>query len=179
MATLSDESLMGRVQAGGHESMRALFDRHHPAIYGFLVASVRDADLAEDLTQDVFVRVWRHRASFDSTKPFRPWIFRIARNVASDARRRPVSLPLPDSIAALDPPADERLDAAERAGRVRDAVRTLPDGQREVLLLSRWSGMKYRDIADVVGCSEGAVRVRVHRAMETLRTTLDPVREDA
>lgn len=179
MSSLSDEQWMARVQAGRPEAMRALFDRHHRAVYGFLVNRLCDADLADDLTQDVFVRVWRHRAGFDPAMRFRPWLFTIARNTASNARRRADSLPIPDGAAAPDPSADRRLETSQRARRVRDAVDLLPDNQREVLLLSLWSGMKYREIAEVVGCTEGAVKVRIHRAMQSLRTSLAPVWEDA
>jgi RNA polymerase sigma-70 factor (ECF subfamily) len=175
---MTDQEQMVRIRRGDSEAMRVLFDRHHPGLFGFFVGRGATPDRAEDLVQDVFVRIWRYRDTFDPERPFLPWMYRIARNALAGLGDFPDTQPLEKAAEVSGANPVEELEAAERAAVVRRAVRGLPETQREVLLLSRWSGMNYREIGELVGCSEGAVKVRVFRALETLRRTLAPLRED-
>ncbi|MBT8397728.1 MAG: RNA polymerase sigma factor [Gemmatimonadetes bacterium] len=169
---------MKLVRRGDRSALRELFDRHHRQVFGFVLGRLGDADPSEDVAQEVFIRVWRYRDSYDTDRRFLPWLYRITRNLLSDSKSGPVlDSPGNDAPSSHLPP-DEQFEERQRAEKVRSAVLGLPPAQREVLLLSRWSGMTYREIGDIVGCSEGAVKVRVHRALEALRSPLAPLRED-
>lgn len=167
-----DQLLMGRVQANDEEAMRTLFVRHQSRLYGFFFSHLGARDRSEDLVQEAFIRLWRFRDRYDATRPFLPWIFRIARNLMADAKRPPIhSHPSPE-IRSHGPGPEESFERARESAEVRKAVLALPASQREALLLSRWSGMTYREVAEALGCSEGAVKARIFRAMETLRALL-------
>jgi RNA polymerase sigma-70 factor (ECF subfamily) len=158
--------------------MRALVVRYHGRLFGFFVGQIGDRDPSEDLVQEVFIRLWRYRDRYDPERPFLPWVFRIARNLLNDFGRGPVKVALDRDLPAHGPDPEEAFQKSLEADSVRKAVLTLPANQRDALLLSRWSGMTYREVGEALECSEGAVKVRVYRAMETLRTLLADVEED-
>ena len=175
---MSDEQLMAEVQAGSHDAVRHLFDRYRQPLFAFFISRVDSVDPAEDLVQSVFVRMWKYRRSYRPGRDLRPWLYRIARNVLAESEPAHRTESLPDDIVSANPTPPEQIEATDRAARVRRAVAQLPDPQREALVLSRWSGMGYRDIGKVLGCSEGAVKLRVFRALQTLRARLEPELED-
>jgi RNA polymerase sigma-70 factor (ECF subfamily) len=178
MSAMTDEQLMSKVQQGDGRAMHELFKRHHGPLFGFIFGRLAAQDASEDLAQEVFIRVWRYRDTYEADRAFLPWLYRIARNLLSDWSGSRTRNPVGEETGSGRLLPDERLEVNDRAEKVRSAVLQLPPAQCEVLLLSRWSGMTYREIGDMVGCSEGAVKVRVFRALETLRSTLAPLRED-
>lgn len=178
MPPVPDEQLMADLQKENGEALRVLFDRHHQGLFSYLSGRLAEPDASEDLAQEVFIRVWRYRDTYDTRRAFLPWLYRIARNVLSNAVRKPNSAPTIAPRPPAPPAPDALLERKDEVEKVREAVRDLPPAQSEVLLLSRWSGMTYREIGEVVGCSEGAVKVRVFRAMESLRSSLRSLRED-
>lgn len=169
----TDEQLMAGVQRGDHDALRRLFDRYQGSLFGFFYSRLGQSDPAEDLVQTVFIRTWKHRGSFQPGRRLRPWLFRLARNALADAAPRNEPAPLHEDLSTREPDPAERLERAERAARIRRAVSRLPESQRDALLMSRWSGMSYREIGNVLGCSEGAVKLRMFRAMQTLRSLLE------
>ncbi len=169
----ADSQLMGRVRDGEVALLGELFERHHQRLFHFFLRLARSRQAAEDLVQEVFVRMLKYRHTFRSESGFVPWMFTLARNAATDLyRARPKELPQePD---APEPQADlphpiAGIERAEQAAKLRRALARLDPGKREILLLARFSEQKYDRIAEQFGISEGAVKVRVHRAMKELK----------
>lgn len=181
----ADLALMQRVRDGDREAVIGIVERYQDELIGFFFHLSWDQLTSEELAQDVFVRLYQARERWVPTARLRTWIYRIAhnlwidhlrrrRNVLSlDAERGEEGLRLSDVIsapAAADPDAAER-DAAIRS-RVRTALEELPEGQREVFVLANNHGMKYQDIAAVLGIPEGTVKSRMHHAVRILRDEL-------
>ena len=171
--TPSDSALMERVRAGDLEQLSGLFERHHRRLYQFFLRLARDRSVAEDLVQEVFVRVLKYRHTFRGGE-FLPWMFRLARNAAADhyGRLRPTD-PLPEDDrepVSTAPLASDTVGAEEEQARLRVALAALPAEKRELLLLARFELLPYNEIARLLDTSVGAVKVRVHRALKDLRS---------
>lgn len=171
-----DNALMARVSAGELSKLAVLFERHHRGLFRYFVSLNRDRDLSEDLVQDVFIRMLRYRASYDAGKAFTAWMYQIARRAnldrARDRRAEVVGIEEftgrnlePASVA---PGPEENAAKGQDLGLLQRALDLLPPDKREILILSRFEEMKYEDIAAVLGCEAGAVKVRVYRAMRAL-----------
>lgn len=165
----------GRALAEGRpEAVTTLFERHHRTLFAFFLRLTGHRALSEDLTQEVFLRILRYGATFQAGQPFKPWMFRIARRVHLDhlAKARP-HVPLEDLLEeppAAQPCALEGLQAREEAARLEAALARLPLRKRELLLLSRDPDLSHQDLAALLGCSVGSIKVQVHRALKALRT---------
>ena len=148
-----------------------LFRRHHLAVYRYLRRMTGRGDVAEDLAQDVFVRVVSALPTYDARDRELPWLFRIARNVFLN-HVRSVSRH-PETPAA--PEADWPSDAPQLLGTaLREALGRLPVPDREVLLLREQYGLSYREIGRACGMTDAAVRSRIYRAKCALRLELMP-----
>ena len=166
-----DSELMRGVRGGRTRELATLFERHHARLYRFCLRMTGDRHASEDLVQDVFMRILKYRASYRDNMDFVPWMFGIARNACLSYLRRPA----PDAGSDREPetlagePCEDAAVADERAELVRRALLALPPDRRDVLVLSRFEFKSYEEIAAVLGCSVGAVKVRVHRALKELR----------
>jgi RNA polymerase sigma-70 factor (ECF subfamily) len=144
-----------------------LFEEHRRGVFRYLSRIVGTVDAAQDLTQEVFLRVVRSKVPASEPAARKAWVFRIARNLAlnhlRDGRRRPRVAELVDRAG----PASQELAVV-----IRQAVAALPDGDREVFLLRETAGLSYAEIALACDLSEDAVRSRLHRARQQLRETL-------
>ncbi len=185
MQSLSDEQLMERFLEGRSGAFQTLVERHSGRIYNFVLRQVGDKDLAEDIVQDTFLRVVRSAKSFRAKAKLTTWLYTIARNLCIDAlrkakHRRHASLDKPLSqqdggATLLDMVADDKPghDSAARDRRfvaaLEDALATLPDEQREVFLMREIQGLKFREIAEIVGIPENTVKSRMRYALEALR----------
>ena len=173
LTDITDEELMMRVKDGDTPELGILFERHHARLYQFCLRMTGSVALAEDLVQDVFTRMLRYRRTFRPDSRFLPWAYRLARNATNDHfRKHRHEPPLPEESGPLvdeTPGAQERLVEAEASALLRRALLELPEDKREVLVLSRFHSLKYQEIAELLECSEGAVKVRVHRAVKQLR----------
>jgi RNA polymerase sigma-70 factor (ECF subfamily) len=182
-----DVALMLRVQAGDEAAFRDLFQRFSPRVLQFVRRLVPSEARAEELTQDVFVQVFRFRLRYRPESRFAAWVFRIATNLCLNELRRPerqlrVDLwdrrgddDRPDEPQLPDPAAPTAEQAAatrELSRRLEAAVAALPAKQRAALLLSRMDGLAYRDVGEVLGCSEGAVKALLFRATQGLKKAL-------
>ena len=128
--------------------------------------------LSEDMVQEAFTRVLKYARTFREGTNFRAWMFRVARNVCNDhfrKHRREIPLEEPEARVSEEPLVAETLVRDEDLGRLRVALGQLPEDRRELLILSRFERRKYDEIAQLLDCSVGAVKVRVHRAMKQLR----------
>ena len=165
---------MRAVRDGDLSQLGTLFERYHPALHDFLCRMTGNAAVAEDLVQDVFLRVLKYRATFRDEGQFDTWLYRIARNARTDyfRSRRPT-----ESIdeGAMDmrqhgeAPADV-IDRERDVARLRRALLLLREDKRELIVLARYRAMKHEQIADLLGIHVGAVKVRLHRAIQELRT---------
>ena len=163
---------MVAVGAGDISQLDELYERHHASVYSFLRRSSCNPTLAEDLTQEAFLRVLRYRSSFQSGSAFKPWLFTIVRNLLLDHRGRQNLetgtesdyLQAPDSGAS----PERALDAKTELSRVASALARLSIDQRHVLLLARFHDLSYREIGEILDCTEGAVKARIYRALQTL-----------
>jgi RNA polymerase sigma factor (sigma-70 family) len=168
----SDSELMRQVRAGSTAALATLFERHHARVYGYCLRMTGNRSTAEDLVQDVFMKMLKYKATFKDDSELVPWMFGIARNscLAQLKRRANDHLPATPSIeeTAADEAHEEPHDDRE-SDLVRQALLRLPAERREVLVLSRFEYKSYDEIARVLDCSVGAVKVRVHRAMKQLR----------
>jgi RNA polymerase sigma factor (sigma-70 family) len=173
VTALSDEALMAQVQAGDLDQLTGLFERYHGPLFGFLARLANgDRDLAQDLTQNVFVRVLRYRASYQPGQAFRAWVYQMARHVWADhyQRQRPsADLEEVEKTAAHGRAAQAQRAATDQHQALHEALALLPAAQREVLLLHRFQGFDYAEIGEQLGCTAGAARVKAHRALDALR----------
>ena len=166
----SDRDLMLALAAGDLACLEVLFHRWHGEAYAFCVR-IAGRTHAEDLVQEAFLRVLRYRRSYRGDA-FKPWLLRVLRNACMDrlramGRERALAgrWTFETSRDAEPSPAFED----ERLARLERALNALPLAQREVIVLARWHDLPYDRIAEVLACSPGAARVRMHRALEKLR----------
>jgi RNA polymerase sigma-70 factor (ECF subfamily) len=178
MKHLSDQDLMRIVQAGDFSPASEIYDRYSGRIYNFAFRFLRNAEAAEDAVQEVFVKMLKHANQFHGDAKLSTWLFSITANWCRDYLRKAdnkakesddVLVTLPTSS---EHSPDRNLERRENEKLVRRALESLTDEQREAILLSRYHGLSYAEIAQIAGCSEGAVKTRVFRAMETLKKTL-------
>ena len=172
---------MAEVSAGELPKLGVLFERHHRALFRYFVSMRRSRELAEDLVQDVFFRMLRYRNSYDPGKPFTAWMYQIARNASLDQLSKDQAHKHGGGVVGIDEFTERRSEPAspapgpeEHASRgqslalLERAMERLPEDKREILVLSRFQGLKYEEIAQALGCETGAVKVRVYRAMRAL-----------
>ncbi len=174
MNDTSDDELMSQVRDGDVEKLGTLFERHHVRLFNFFLRMTGDREVAEDLVQEVFIRMLKYRKSFRARGEFSAWMFALARNVSVDHFGRRGRRETADDAALEEHPSPgplplEQLEMAESMERLRAALLKLPDEKRELLLLTRSGGLTHEQIGSILGCSAGAVKVRVHRALRQLQ----------
>jgi RNA polymerase sigma factor (sigma-70 family) len=169
MKSVSDEDLMLQVRDGEAEMLGVLFDRYKTPLFNFYTKMTQDRVLSEDLVQDVFLRILRYRQSYRPGTSFRTWMYQIARNARLDHARksRPETLLDAETPAPVSPADPARQQ--QEAMLLQRALMHLPEDKREILILSRFQELKYDEIGRLLGCEVGAVKVRVHRALQQLR----------
>lgn len=172
---------------GDQQAFRSLFRLLAPRVHGFFVRRFGDAQVADDLLQVTFMKLHRARQGYRIGSPVRPWLFTIAARVGLDeARRQGRRRERADSeiveqkerrqvLHGQDEPALDPIDRRRIAVRVREAIGRLPESQRVVLHLHRYEGLTFGEIADVIGSTEGAVKLRAFRAYQQLRKRLAPL----
>jgi len=183
-----DVALMLRVREGDTDALRELIQRHHRAVINTIHRAIGDASEAEDLAQRVFVQVYRSAKRYKPTAKFTTWLFTITRNTILNEHRRRSRHPA-ESLDALQDPADHESagwqppdptvrdpaqEAVERElqEKIREAVQELPEAQRTAVVLCRYEGLSYEEIAEVLGCSVSATKSLLHRARLTLKDKL-------
>src|SRR6202142_3191977 len=188
----SDVQLMLDVKAGDEQSFALLLHRYRSPLVNFLYRMVRNREQAEDLAQEVFIRVYRARADYVPSAKFTTWLFRIATNLALNSvrdnrhQRMEISLDAPVTVDAEDgdekpmdiaekhPNIEQYLGEEARKKMIRHAIDKLPEKQRAAVLLHKYQELDYGDIAKILECSESALKSLLFRAYETLRVELAP-----
>lgn len=186
-----DEWLMAQVARGERQCLEPLVRRYASPLLTFIHRMTGDHHRSEELFQEVFLKVWTKRHTYNPDRPFKPWLYQIALNHTRSAMRgktlhlvRPARGGAPDGeddfadpLAHQPAPGDSPADAAvatESAAIVETAVASLPERQRTVVVMRLWNGLSYAEIAAAVGRREGAVRSIMHHALATLRKELGP-----
>jgi RNA polymerase sigma-70 factor, ECF subfamily len=189
----SDVQLMLDVKAGDEQSFALLLQRYRSPLVNFLYRMVRNREQAEDLAQEVFIRVYRARADYVPSAKFTTWLFRIGTNLAlnsiRDTRHQRMEISLDAPVTADAEEGDERtLDVADknpdieqhlveeaRKAMIRRAIDKLPEKQRAAVLLHKYQELDYGEIAKILSCSESALKSLLFRAYEALRVELAPL----
>jgi RNA polymerase sigma-70 factor (ECF subfamily) len=184
---LSDAEVMLRVKAGDDSAFDFLVQKYRRPMIGFMYRMARNPAVAEDLAQEVFLRVYRSRENYEVSAKFSTWLYRIATNLAANYLRdtrheRPevtVSIDEPDEDTGLTVDiqdsslsAEETILRSERLAAIRQRVQELPERQRMAVVMHKYQQMDYRQIAEVLKLSESATKSLLFRAYETLRGQL-------
>lgn len=170
-----DNTLMLKVKNGDLDKLGLLFERYHRRLFGFFYRLTLRRDLSEDLVQGVFERILKYRSTYTEEGEFSTWIFRIARNHYADYYRESSKMPVENHDGNWESFSAEQQDLPLQAEEVpyrnllRKAMKKLEPEKKQVLVLSRYEGFSYREIAGIMDCTEGAVKVRVYRALNELK----------
>src|SRR5207248_2512994 len=158
--SLPDEDLMLQVREGVGEMLGVLFDRYQSPLFNFYCRLTGDRTASEDLVQDVFYRILKYRQTYRPGTPFRTWMYQIARNARQDSiRKQRPEVHLESEMSPAIAPADS-IQQEQQTVLLHRALMQLPEEKREVLVLSRFQELKYEEIAQLLGCEVGTVKVR-------------------
>lgn len=186
---LADEELVRRFNDGDASAFEELLQRYQRPLFNFILRSVRERDRAEELLQDVFLKVLQRSSEFQGSSKFSTWLYTIARNLCIDTSRKMVfrrhrsldaplraddaeSATLLDRVASPAPEADRQAIGHDLQARIAAAIEELPEEQREVFLMRELQNMAFKEIADVVGVPENTVKSRMRYALERLQRAL-------
>ena len=169
-----DAVLLERIRRGDNDGAAELFERYAPALLRFTDRMLSDRASAEEVTQEVFLKVISRAHQYDGRAGVASWLFAIAANACRDRRRRDRRASIVPLEAVAEPRArgegvEATIAARQRRHAVREALAELSEEQREALVLARYHGMPYAEIATTLGISVGAVKTRIFRAVETLK----------
>jgi len=191
--TRSDVQLMLDVKAGDEQSFGLLLQRYRTPLVNFLYRMVRSREQAEDLAQEVFIRVYRAREEYVPSAKFTTWLFRIATNLAlnslRDHRHEKLEISMdapviadaedgdekPFEVADKHPTIEQKLVEEDRKKMIRRAIEKLPEKQRAAVLLHKYQELDYSEIAKILSVSESALKSLLFRAYESLRIELAPL----
>jgi len=187
LAEMDDAQVMLRVRDGDDAAFNYLVDRYRRAMISFMYRMVHNTAIAEELSQEVFLRVYRSRSNYSADAKFTTWLYRIATNLAVNHARdtrheraaRTIYLDAPDEetgttpdVAGSEPSAEQVLLRDERVKAIQAHVMALPERQRMAVLMHKYQGMDYREIGEVLKLSESATKSLLFRAYQTLRDKL-------
>jgi RNA polymerase sigma-70 factor (ECF subfamily) len=179
-----DAELMVRVKEGDGASFAVLLEKHRSPVIHFLYRMLQNQAVAEELAQEVFLRVYRSRGTYEPTAKFTTWLFRIATHLALNSLRDGRNERYQESLdgdsgehaarqfSDKQPSAEAAMVNEVRVEEIRHAVASLPEKQRAAVLMHKYQEMEYSQIAKILNCSESAVKSLLFRAYETLRARL-------
>jgi RNA polymerase sigma-70 factor (ECF subfamily) len=167
------EALMVAYQQSDPEAATALVTQLSPPIFQFFLAQCRDRSEAEDLLQDFWLRIHKARATFRPGEPLLPWLYAIARRVRVDRYRKTKSAREHEIFSEQLPEKASLPETAQRTTpKISEMLQSLPESQREVILMLKVSGLSLEEVARATGVSIGSVKQKAHRAYESLRKRL-------
>ena len=175
MQSLSDENIMLKVCNGQIDKLGLLFERYHVRLYNFFLKTTTDTDLSNDLTQNVFERILKYKHSYKEGASFKSWFYQIARNVKIDHYKKQKMQT--SSMEDINPERNlnfsveggQDLEKQERIKWLYDSLNKLPDDKKEILILSQIEELEYKEIANIFDITENTARVKVHRALKSLK----------
>ena len=169
----TDNELMMQLKKSDLDKLGILFERHKKNLFGFFFKITYDRDVSEDMVQEVFIKILKYKDSFRGYGKFSTWMYRIAHNVSVDHFRkqnRYVSSEDPEELISIEDSVHEQ-DAIREEGfdmLNRAMLKLVPD-KREILILSKIDGLKYKELGRILNCSENTVKGRVFRALKELK----------
>ena len=169
----ADNVLMQKVRDGDLAKMAVLFERHHRPLFRYFLRLTGNREFSEDLAQDVFFRMLKYRHSYQDGSPFTAWMYQVARNAHLDSTQKhrieaPMIEERMEEPVNADPDPSQILSRKQDLSLLRRALAALPVEKREVLVLSRFQNLKYDQVAEILACDVGTVKVRVYRAIKAL-----------
>ncbi|WP_378179614.1 RNA polymerase sigma factor [Aquimarina sp. SS2-1] len=170
MKNLTDEELMILVSNGDLDMMSILFERYHIRIFNFLLKMTQDRNVSQDITQEVFYKAIKYRTSYKNGK-FSSWIYTIARNIFSDhyQRQKNKEQRLNEVEYKIELEDNNLLEKDEINEQLNKALEKLNHSDRELVIMNRYQGIKYAEIAAITGSTTGAIKTKVHRAIHKLK----------
>lgn len=194
LVPLSDEELISRFNEGEMVAFEIVLERYRRPIYNFIYRSVREPQRAEDLLQDVFLKVVQRAGDFRGQAKFSTWLYTITRNLCIDhsrkmSHRRHRSLdapshrgeegssPMVERVPGKELGVDRDAISNQLSAEIAAAVEKLPEEQREVFLMRQVQGLRFKDIGEIVGVSENTVKSRMRYALERLQEALSEYRD--
>lgn len=165
---------MMKVKAGEIQTLGLLYERYKKRLFGFFYQMNKNVDLSEDLVQNVFIRVLKYKHTFHEESKFITWIFQIARNELYDdfkKQKKENHNDIDDYTYQLNGDKNIELDIeiAENKRKLEQAIANLSPEKKELIVLSKLKELKYKEVGEIIGCTEGAARTKVHRAMHELK----------
>jgi RNA polymerase sigma factor (sigma-70 family) len=172
MAEIPDETIMMRVKEGELAQLSVLFERYHVKLYNFMLKLTYDRNVSEDLTQNLFYRILKYRHTFREEHTFRSWIYQLARNIHNDYCKQQQKSH--ERYAQVEQHTENMPDhaegyAEEEYHRLDQAMALLTPDQKEIIVMSKFQGLKYEEISTIREVSVSAIKVQVHRAIRQLR----------
>ncbi len=172
----TDKALVEQIKDHDEEAFEKLFRRYYSGLHRFLWGYVKNNQIAEDLVQEVFVRVWENRGTLNPNEKIKTYIYKVGRNLAIDhSRHKKVVREWEEekkalhSVPVLEKKIDDRLHKKFMLTEVKKAIEDLPEKRRLVFILSRYEGMTYKEIAEKLDISVNTVDTQICRALKTLR----------
>jgi RNA polymerase sigma factor (sigma-70 family) len=166
---------MLKVKDGDIDKMGLLYERYHRQLYSFLFHMTRNKELSEDIVQNVFYRMLKYRKGFTGSGEFKTWMYHVARNTLYDHYRKDKRIPSHNNLQDFEEIipdehlADRQLEKEQELKTLERAMNNLSDGNRELIVLCRFQELRYNEIAQILNTTEGAIKVRVHRALNQLK----------
>ena len=178
LLSLPDAELMLRVGQGEHAAYEVLYERHAQRLGGFFLRMLAyDTAKAEDMVQELFIRVWTHRASYRASQPFTTWLYAMAYNLCkNNYRHEAVLQDYATECSLREEPtttADEAIERRELRQQLRQAVQALPEPQRDAFLLHYDEELTVPEVARIVGCPEGTVKSRLAAALAIVKKQMN------
>ena len=190
MDILEDEILVTKLQLGDQDAFDELMRRYKHRIYAYILRSVKNYEDAEELTVEVFFKVYRALHKWKPQAKFSTWLYKIAYNVSIDqprSKKRQITHSLDNNLLSIDEPTAKDLGSnpekliveKDRHRVINQAVDHLSQNQKKVFLMNRYDGLQIKEIAEILGIAEGTVKIHLHRAIKKLRVLLQPFRENS
>lgn len=173
MESISDNAIMLKVKSGDLNKLGILFERYNRMLFGFFYRITSNREASEDLVQNLFIRIMKYRKQFRGEGKFTTWMYTIARNILADHfkqnKRKGFSIELTETHEGLKDDSFDLEMEEEKHQLLKKAMNCLESEKLELLILSRYQGLKYKEIAEIMNSSEGAIRVKIFRALNDLR----------
>ena len=174
---------MMKVKKGDLDKLGLLFERYNRPLFSFFYRMSKEAEICEDLVQSVFERILKYRDSYTGEGKFTTWMFSIARNAHIDhyrkQQRQGIAVEIDEERLKLN--QDETkviINKKEKKELLERALDQLDEDKREIVILSRYEGLKYKEIAEIMGATEGAIKVKMFRAMKELKDLVNTLSEE-